>query len=80
MQNSVLYSLRIAALVTLAAVTVLAASFYASLYVRSLLLESGVAAAVGVVGALFAVLLLFFVTAFAVAWTFMLHHEHRHTH
>ena len=77
MKNSALYSLRIAALVSLAAITVLAASFYASLYVRSLLLESGLAAAVGVIGGLFAVLLLFFVVAFAVAWTFMLHHEHR---
>jgi hypothetical protein len=80
MQNSVLYSLRIAALVSLGAITILAASFYASLYVRSLLLESGVAAAVGVIGGLFAVLLLIFVAAFAVAWTFMLHHGHRHTH
>ena len=80
MQKSVLYSLRIAALVSLAAITLLAASFYASLYVRSLLVESGLAAAVGVIGGLFAVLLLFFVAAFAVAWAFMLRHEHRHTH
>lgn len=77
MQNSVMYSLRIATMVALAAVTLLAASFYASLYVRSLMLESGLAAAVGLVGALFAILLLVFVAAFAVAWTAMLRREHR---
>jgi hypothetical protein len=80
MQNNVLVSLRIAALVSLAAVTLLAASFYASMYVRSLLLESGFAAAMGVIGGLFAILLLFFVVAFGIAWTVMFRHEHRHTH
>ncbi len=80
MPNSVLYSLRVAALVAMAAVTLLIASFYASLYVRSLVLESGVAAAIGVIGAFFAIVLLIFVVAFALAWTLMFLREQHHAH
>jgi hypothetical protein len=79
MPNFVLYSLRVALLVAVATVLVLTASFYASLYVRSLIIETGAAAAVGVIGALFAVLLLVFVTSFGVAWTAMFLRD-RHSH
>ncbi len=79
MTNPVLYSLRIALLAAVATVTLLTASFYASLYVRSLVLESGKAAGVGIVGALFAVLLLVFVVSFGAAWATMLKRERHHT-
>ena len=79
MTNPVVYSLRIALLVAVTTLLALAASFYASLYVRSLILESGAAAAVGVIGAFFAVLLLVFVTSFGVAWTAMYLRD-RHSH
>lgn len=78
MPNSVFYSLRIALLAVVATLLVLAPSFYASLYVRSLIVESGVAAAVGVIGALFAIMLLIFVLAFAFAWTVMFLREQHH--
>ena len=80
MQNSLLYSLRIALLASVTVVLLLAATFYASLYVRSLIVESGAAAAVGVIGAFFALLLLVFVATFGIAWSAMLLREHRHTH